>query len=84
MVLKSDIAKFWPFEAPRTGAPGRPSSMHLVENEFAARCDREEVLGSLAAECEDLASWFRHEHPRAPPITEKTIRNRLRDAYRHY
>ena len=54
MVLKSDVAKFWPFDvadeaaAPlRTGAPGRPTSIHLVEAEFVARCARNEVEASL-------------------------------------
>jgi hypothetical protein len=59
MVLKADVAKCWPFEQSRTGAPGRPSSMHLVEVEFDARCARNEVAATLADEARYLASWLR-------------------------
>ena len=82
MVLKSDVATCWPFEPPRTGAPGRPSSMYLVEAEFEARCKRGEVADTLRTESEYLASWLRTSHPGVPPLTPKTIQNRLREKYR--
>jgi hypothetical protein len=91
MVLKSDIARLWPFDqiagpAPllRTGAPGRPSSMHLVEAAFDARCARGEVAASLTEEAESLADWLKRAHPSAPPLTPKTIQNNLRAAFRQY
>ena len=91
MVLKSEVAKFWPFDrvdepaAPRrTGAPGRPTSIHLVEAEFEARCAHNEVKASLAEEAEALAAWLRDEHPNAPRLTAKTIKNNLRAAYRQH
>jgi len=91
MLLRSDVAKFWPFDvvgestAPsRTGAPGRPTSMHLVETEFRARCARNEVEASLAKEADLLAAWLSNEHPSSPRLTTKTIKNRLRDAYRQH
>src|SRR6516162_6713674 len=39
MVLKADVARYWPFAEAldhRTGAPGRPSAMYLVEEEYRA------------------------------------------------
>ena len=91
MVLKSDIAKFWPPDAEpetvvefRSGAPGRPSSMHLVEAEFSARCTRNEVEATLAEEAMVLAAWLRNKHPNSPPLTAKTIKNKLREAYRKF
>jgi hypothetical protein len=91
MVLKSQVAKFWPFDRvgkatvpARTGAPGRPTSIHLVEAEFEARCARNEVKASLAEEAEALAVWLRDEHPNAPRLTAKTIKNNLRAAYRQH
>jgi len=84
MVSKADVVKFWAFEQPRTGAPGRPSSMHLVEAEFEARCARDETAASLAEESKHLANWLKGEHPGAPPVTKKTIQNRLRDIYREH
>jgi hypothetical protein len=91
MVLKSDVAKFWSFgsssesTAPlRTGVPGRPSSIHLVEGEFETRCARNEVEDSLAEEAEVLLAWLRNEYPNSPRPTAKTIKNRLRAAYRRH
>jgi hypothetical protein len=91
MVLKSEVAKFWPFDKvgevtapPRTGVPGRPTSIHLVEAEFVARCDRKEVKASLAEEAEVLAAWLRNEHPNSPRLTAKTIKNNLRGLYRQH
>jgi hypothetical protein len=91
MVLKSDVAKFWPFDRvgeatapPRTGAPGRPTSSHLVEAEFVARSARNEVKASLAEEAQVLAAWLRSEHPSSPRLTAKTIKNKLRAVYRQH
>jgi hypothetical protein len=84
MVLKSDVAKFWPFEAPRTGAPGRPSSMHLVEAEFEARCARDEVAETITEEAEFLANWLKSEHPTLPQLKAKSIRNKLSPAFRRH
>lgn len=67
----------------RTGAPGRPSIIHLIEDEYDRRAIRREVRGTLSAEADDLAKWAAKTHPRAPSITSKTIQNRLRDKYRH-
>jgi hypothetical protein len=86
-VLKSDIARHWPFDslpkAPSdqgpvaSGAPGRPSSMHLVEAEFEAREARGELKGSIAEESRALADWLRVQHPRNPKLEPKSIRNKL-------
>src|SRR4051812_45454784 len=93
MVLKSDVAGSWPFAegeaaAPisgpvyHKGAPGRPTSMHLVEIEHAARWDRGEALESIVAESEALATWLKTVHPSAARLTPKTIRNNLSLAHR--
>ena len=91
MVHKSEVAKLWPFATVvetaaqfRTGAPGRPSSIHLVEAEFRDRCIRNEVKPSLAAEAEVLAAWLNDKYPSSPRLTPKTIQNRLRSAYRRH
>ena len=66
MVLKSDVAHHWPFSLAQasgktpvttyqSGAPGRPTSMHLVEVEFRARWDRGEAWTSISAEARMLA-----------------------------
>jgi hypothetical protein len=65
-----------------TGAPGRPSSMHLVVAEFARRCREFEILPSLRAEAERLEAWFKGNHPNAPRPTVRTIENRIRHEYR--
>jgi hypothetical protein len=93
MVLKSNVARCWPFgvgqvtmEEPlqvhHSGAPGRPSSMHLVEAEYRARCDRGEAEASIGAEAKALAEWLQTKHPHVPQLKPKSIANRLRHEYR--
>ena len=85
MVLKADVARYWPFAEAldhRTGAPGRPSAMHLVEEEYRARWQRGEAETSINAEAAALADWLRAEHPRAPPLKPKSIANKLRKDHR--
>jgi hypothetical protein len=86
MVLKEDVARYWLFseEAFETGAPGRPSSMYLVEAEFNARCVRGEVAPSVKKEAEFLAAWLRKTHPDKPPLQSKSISNKLGSAFREY
>jgi hypothetical protein len=93
MVLKSDVAHHWPFslaqatgKTPGTtyqsGAPGRPTSMHLVEVEFRARWDRGDAKTSIGAEAQILSEWLQKKHPDAPQLTPKAIANRLRHEHR--
>lgn len=94
-VLKSDVAAHWPFgkdakpDAPvlsldRTGAPGRPSAMHLVQSEFQRRCAAGQVESSLTQEGVVLAAWLKSVHPTLRPATPRTIENGIRAAYRKY
>ncbi len=90
-VHQPDILRFWSFgrsEAPpplasdRTGAPGRPSSMHLIHAEFAARQARGEVAPSLSDESAALVSWFVETHSFLKCPTQKTVMNGIRRQYR--
>lgn len=84
MIRDTELAR-WQGEAPAaTGAPGRPSGMHLVEREHARRCAEGRALGPVAQEAAELAAWFRRAHPDAPPPTAKTIENRIRSAHRRH
>jgi hypothetical protein len=65
----------------RTGAPGRPSSMHLVELEAARRRSAGETKQSVKDEAKFLEQWLKDNHPGAPPTTAKTIENRIRDKH---
>ena len=72
MVLKDDVARIWHFVEDRrseTGAPGRPSSMYLVEAQFKVRCEAGEVAANLSQEAEILAQWLRTTHSDKPPLT---------------
>jgi hypothetical protein len=93
-VLKSDVARWWPI-APatppdehepaipeRTGAPGRPSSMHLIEAEHSARWDRGEAEGTIAAEARVLRAWFQNDYTGSPVPSALTIENRIRNEHR--
>ena len=77
--IKSDIQEA---HLGRNGAPGRPSYMHLVEEEFERRRVTGRLEPSLTKEAAALAAWFRTAHPKVSPLKAKSISNRLRDQYR--
>ena len=90
-VKKSDVLREIEFDAPpeaqpssmyETGAPGRPSSMHLVRQEFSARYERGETAETMAREADALANWLRTSHPKAAPVSPKTIKNQLGSEFR--
>ena len=97
MVQKADIARLWPFHgldagmdeaairaSYRSGAPGQPSSMYLVEAEFEARCARGEVKASVGLEAEALSAWRKAAHPHSPKLSAKTIKNKIAQRFREY
>jgi hypothetical protein len=61
----------------RTGAPGRPTSIHLVEMEYARRSEAGLVLEIAREEAEHLLEWIKTAHAEAPRLTVKTIRNKI-------
>ncbi len=66
----------------RSGGPGAPSSMHLIELEMQRRHQRGEMFSSITEESEALSKWVRATHPNLRPATPKTIRNKLTGAHR--
>lgn len=67
---------------PETGAPGRPSNMHLIVAEFERRVQGGQLEASLAREAATLAAWFKLNHPAKQPLTAKAIENKVRKDYR--
>jgi hypothetical protein len=57
----------------RSGAPGKPSSMHLVIAEFKRRRSNGGCANSRHAEAEALAKWLAKAHPNAPTLKAKSI-----------
>lgn len=68
--------------AAKTGAPGRPSSMHYIRAEFERRAKAGTLEKSLRMEAELLVAWIKSSHPSEPPPTAKTVRNNLSADYR--
>lgn len=66
----------------RSGAAGRPSSMHYVEPEFERRAQSGLMKPTLKQEAATLEKWLKATHPRAPSLKAKSIENRLRARYR--
>ncbi len=67
-----------------TGAPGRPTGMHLVQAEAQRRRKAGESLSGVKAEATALREWYVSQHSRLPPLTAKTIENKIRlDHKRH-
>jgi hypothetical protein len=75
-------ANVFPTEMTHTGAPGRPRASHLIEAEFSKRVSEGAVLPTLAEQARALREWQLRELDKTPPLTEKTIKNRIRKAYR--
>ena len=66
----------------RTGAPGAPSSMHLVTIELQRRAAAGEMITtSLKTEAEHLAGLMRTKFPGFQQPTSKTIQNQLGTLY---
>src|SRR5215207_2808441 len=77
MVLKSDVARVWPFAATeplRTGAPGRPTSMQLIEGEFERRASQGELEKSLAEQARVLERWHRDTNPQTSQRNQNDYR----------
>jgi hypothetical protein len=90
MVAKADVARWWPFHLaaavadegpPRTGTPGRPSSIPIIEARLLERYDRGEANRRLSIEAEQLREWFREAYRGWPVPPLKTITNRLRERH---
>jgi hypothetical protein len=62
----------------RTGAPGRPGFMHLIQPEHERRADEGIQEPSKTREAECLSKWFEGAHSDLPPVAAKTIYNRLK------
>lgn len=68
-----------------TGAPGRPTNMHLVLNEFKRRCEDGLFEGkNFARESERLAEWFVEHYKEEQPIQPHSIRNSISKAWRKF
>ncbi len=69
-----------------TGAPGKPSMMHLIFTEFLRRTNATdtEVKHTNAAEARSLRDWLVKKHPKGNIPTARTIENRIREKYLKY
>lgn len=66
-----------------SGAPGRPSSMHLIKAELDRRIEEKQLGGdTIKAVSESLSKWLEDTHPEATPCQPKSIANALRDKIR--
>jgi hypothetical protein len=62
-----------------SGAPGRPSSKHLVELELTRRIESgQELAESKEAEAKSLSDWLGSNHQEQARMTAKTIENAFR------
>jgi hypothetical protein len=85
-VLRADVLQIRSERATATyttGAPGRPSSWHLVEPEAKRRMKEKKVPETLGEFACSLAEWLSNAHPEAARLKPKTIENKLREAWRN-
>ncbi|MFC1491830.1 hypothetical protein ACFLQ0_04500 [Nitrospinota bacterium] len=65
----------------KSGAPGKPTIMHMVVKEFKARVLRGVCEPGVGKESEALKIWAAQTYPNVPTLTAKTIENNIRDLY---
>jgi|GEM_PF-5047707 hypothetical protein len=82
IIQEADTIATDPADLIRTGAPGRPTPMHLVEQEFRRRTEAGAVEDRVTRESEVLAIWLQNEHPSLPKLSAKAIRNKISPEYR--
>ena len=64
-------------EAPiRTGAPGRPSSMHYIGLKLEELIKAGKSWPSKANASRELEEWFKENYPSSQPPSAKTIKNK--------
>lgn len=81
---RQSVLSLWPNISAdyRAGAPGRPTSMHLVVAEHSRRLADGFAEMSVVAESEHLAQWLADTHPGLPQLKPKSIRNKISGAHR--
>ena len=62
-------------ELMHSGAPGRPSSMHLVIAEAKRRIAAKKLPDLKTQFGKQLSEWLKADHPGCPPVTQKTVTN---------
>jgi hypothetical protein len=69
-------------ERRKSGAPGQPTSMHLILNEFSRRATRGRAARRVGEEAAHLLDWFIEKYPldRRPAL--RSIENAIRSAHR--
>jgi hypothetical protein len=92
LVLVADVLKEFPARShsdgksvdvsDRTGAPGRPSSMHLVLTEAERRRGDAETRAKVTDEALALFEWFKKNYPLVQAPTPKTIKNKISVGHR--
>jgi hypothetical protein len=84
IVARADIRREWPFgvDADRTGAPGRPTSMHLILDEMERRAASGQLEAKVRDQAKVLADWFASTHPLQSRPTPKTVENQIRTRFR--
>jgi hypothetical protein len=67
-----------------TGAPGKPTAKRLVQQEHERRLKAAEGHGKVSKEASALKAWLDRKYPEAPPMSEKTIENAIREPHRKH
>lgn len=66
----------------KSGAPGRPTPIHLVTAEHQRRIAAGTAKPSVVEESKDLSQWWESRRGDFPPLKPKGIENHVREAHR--
>jgi hypothetical protein len=65
----------------QTGAPGRPTSKHLVLSEYARRSAVGEVCTAIKDEAIYLAAWLAQSYPQMASMAPRSVENAIRAGF---
>ena len=66
----------------RSGVAGRPTSAHLIRQEFLRRVASNEKCTTKTNEAKHISAWLEEHHPEMPPAKPKSIMNSMVDLFR--
>jgi hypothetical protein len=71
------LSRMLPSPSTHSGGAGRPSAMHLIDQELRRLAKKGKLADTRNEQAQDLLDWLKSAHPNLSHPTKKTIANHL-------